>query len=185
MAYDSTHGVARRALVALVLLAGCQPADTKRTAEPGRVAPALVEVRTMVDDSDIDSERNGFRYAGRWEHVSDREDSRALGTSSRSFHRGDGVTLAFVGTQVRLYAVSGAKGGYGALTLDRRKLPDRADFYAPQSLPGALVFTSQALAPGHHTLSLRVTGEHDRRSAGTYVNIDYAAVSGNEEELAP
>jgi hypothetical protein len=131
----------------------------------------------MVDDDDGRQDVAQFRYVGRWEHATRHRDGRSLGTSSRSFHVGDSVTIRFVGTQIRVYGVRGPKGGYGSVTLDGRLSLASPDFYAPRLQTGALVYVSPLLAAGPHTVAIAVTGRHGPASSGPYVNVDDAAIT--------
>jgi len=136
----------------------------------------------MVDDGDVRAGTQHFRYFGHWEHASQHSDGRSLGTSSRSFHAGDEVAISFIGTRIRVYGVRGAKGGYGAVALDHRSPSATPNFYAPTVEPAALVYVSPILPSGPHTLSITVTGRHERASRGAYVNIDYAAITSAAPE---
>jgi hypothetical protein len=175
-------------LVGFVALQGCQSSTlSSRSAAPVATQSATTpsgitnepsaELRTMVDDGNLRGGAAQFRYFGHWEHASRRNDGRSLGTSSRSFHVGDEVAISFVGTQIRVYGVRGARGGYGAITLDGRSGSTLPDFYAPTLRPGTLVYESPVLLSGPHALSIAVTGRHEPASHGAYVNIDYAAIT--------
>ncbi len=131
----------------------------------------------MVDDGDLRDEAGQFRYVGHWEHATHHRDGRSLGTSSRSFHVGDTVTIRFLGTQIRVYGVRGPKGGHGAVTLDGQTSNASPDFYGPSVQTGALVYASPLLAAGPHTVSIAVTGRHDPASSGGYVNVDDVAIT--------
>ena len=178
---DLPGRLAWRSLLVVVLLAGChqsEPQPATQVAVVQRGSPAApANLRTMIDDSDTNASVNGFRYFGHWEHVSKRNDGRALGTSSRSFHPGDLAIVTFDGTQVRLYGVLGVKGGYALASIDRRPMKEPIDFYAPGVRTGSLVYTSPVLPQGVHTLALAVAGEHQKQSTGGFVNIDYATVT--------
>jgi hypothetical protein len=175
-------------LAGLAALQGClSPTHSPRTAQPvaaqsATASASSAELRTMVDDGDVRGGAAQFRYFGHWEHASRHDDGRSLGTSSRSFHVGDAVAISFVGTRIRVYGVRGVKGGYGTVALDHRSSNAFSNFYASTVQPGVLVYESPILPSGPHTLSITVTGRHERASRGEYVNIDHAAITSAEPE---
>ncbi|HEY8315113.1 MAG TPA: hypothetical protein VIG51_13210 [Candidatus Baltobacteraceae bacterium] len=121
-----------------------------------------------------------YHYAGKWQFVHHMADGRWNGSSARSFGVGSSVSVAFSGDRVRVYGVLGRKGGYGMLTIDRRVRNARLNFYAPAKRTSALVYSSPPLGPGDHALAIVVAGSHDRRSRGTYVNLDGVEVENTK-----
>ena len=171
-------------LVLAAFTSGCgegRVAPQGVTLSSKRIASAAVlhrprELRTMVDDSTVGTGPDEFHYTGRWQHVLAHRDGRALGTSSRSFHDGDSVEIAFTGTRIRVYGIVGKRGGYGSIAIDGVAQTREADFYAPD-VSSALVYESPPLAAGSHTLTLSVKGSHPAASDGDYVNLDFAVIT--------
>jgi hypothetical protein len=117
-----------------------------------------------------------FHYVGHWEFVHGLHDGRWSGQSARSYHLGDSVSVAFKGRGIRIYGVTGPGGGYGTVGLDDRIHSDAINFYSPHKVPHALVYQSPRLPEGIHAIAMMVSGDHDRRSHGTYVNVESAEV---------
>ncbi len=113
-----------------------------------------------------------FNFVGRWERVRGRHDGRWGGTSTRSPYFGDSVSAAIKGYRFRLYGVSGPNGGHGILGLDKHAKFAMLEFYSARKHTHVLLYTSPILAQGLHAIAISVNGTHDRRSRGTYVNID-------------
>lgn len=129
--------------------------------------------RTVI--SDASSRGLGlwkWNYVGKWEFVHFKRDGRSLGTSSRSFHKGSILSVAFAGKRVRLYGVLGTKGGYGLLAIDDTDAYSRVSFYAPSKRTHALVYESPPLKAGNHALAIIVTGKRPPGSSGTFVNVE-------------
>ncbi|MBD5653658.1 MAG: hypothetical protein IAI50_00565 [Candidatus Eremiobacteraeota bacterium] len=160
-------------LAGLALL--CAGAGCAKTGV-AQAAPSW-NVRTMIDDRTAGFGPDRFQYVGHWQSVSDHDDGRSLGTSTRSFHRNDVATLSFAGTQVRLYGVLGPKGGEAFVAVDGKRAA-RVSFRAVMVSPNALVYTSPLLAANAHTLTISVAGGSDQtsKSAG-FTNIDGAVIS--------
>ncbi len=128
----------------------------------------------VIDDSARGPNVDQFSFHGAWQHISHRHDGRFDGTSSRSRRIADWAGIIFDGTQIRVFGVRGANGGSATIAIDGRYYGTHT-FYAPHKEPHALIFTSPALRPGMHALSLLVAGD-----GGTphhlYVNLDDAQI---------
>ena len=149
-------------VMTLSLLAACASSGAQRNADE------------LLDDSRAGQSLGYFSYVGHWEHLSNRHDGRYGGTSSRSRHSGDSVTLPFNGSMVRLYGVRGPNGGQADVAIDGQYY-GTTSFYSPHKEVHALVFASPQLAQGTHALGLVVklpaSGSHR-----AYVNIDEVEV---------
>jgi hypothetical protein len=153
-------------VTALSLLAACASSGASNGVRPNAVE--------LFDDSRTGQSLGHFLYAGRWEHISNRHDGRYDGTSSRSRHSGDTITLPFDGSLVRIYGVRGPNGGDAAIGIDGQYY-GTATFYSPHKESHALVFASPQLSEGTHSLGLVVKFSLPSSHRG-YVNIDEVEV---------
>jgi len=111
-----------------------------------------------------------FAYEGHWQHRRG-SDHNTVESNSASLQPGSRVTLAFLGTQVRLFGIVGPTGGRAALTLDG--IPQKVDagFYAPLLRARALVYRSPRLRWGPHWVTVTVMPPSSSQSKERYVNI--------------
>lgn len=142
----------------LAVLAACASSGAQRNADE------------LLDDSRTGQSLGHYSYSGRWQHLSNRSDGRFDGTSSRSHHPGDSVTVPFNGSMVRVYGVRGPNGGDAAVGIDGQYY-GMATFYSPRKQAHALVFASPDLPEATHTLGLVVKFSMPGSHRG-YVNID-------------
>jgi len=143
---------------------------------------------TSIDDSVDGAGVNQFNYTGAWAHLTG---GGFNNTESRSAATGDTVSIAFVGTQIKLYGVANTDGGYGSFTLvdgsGGTVASGTIDFYSKyRDTAHELEFASPLLKTGSYTLKLTVLGDHSNwsdkagdqfGSTGNYVSIDRAVVS--------
>lgn len=114
-------------------------------------------------------------YAGTW--------SSGTGCAAQCFWGDDHwtnqtsatATYSFTGTQIALLSVRDTGNGIAAVSVDGGA-EQRADFYGAIRVGEALNYLSPRLAYGNHTLRVRVTGEKNAASSGTFVSIDRAEV---------
>lgn len=129
-------------------------------------APAVFAVAAPGRDRTFEE-----NFSGRWEIVRGRHDGRFRGTSARSFHTGDSLSFIFAGNRFRLYGVTGPKGGDGVLSIVGAPTT-LISFYTPKKRTHVLLYTSPLLSDGAHAAAIVVSGSHEARSHGNYVNID-------------
>lgn len=111
-----------------------------------------------------------FAYEGHWHHRRG-GDHNTVGSSSASLQPGSRVTLAFLGTQVRLFGIMGPTGGRAALTLDGIPQKVGAGFYAPRLRARALVYRCPRLRWGPHWITVTVMPPSSFQSKERSVNI--------------
>ena len=132
-----------------------------------------------VDDSVSGSGTNQFNYSGSgWGHCTSC-DSPSIGrydaSNSWDSTAGDSATFAFNGTGINLYAVMGPSQGYASVWIDNAAAT-MINTYSPTSIGNQLVWGTQRLSSGSHTLHIKVLGTHAAFSAGNIVILDRAAV---------
>jgi beta-galactosidase len=121
-----------------------------------------------VDDRITGTGLNQFNYTGGWQSCTNCGPDLFAGTNSWSNLTNDQVTVAFTGTQIRLYGVRDPGHGIGMVSIDGG--PETpVDFYNPARQGNALVWTSPTLPTGQHTLRLRVTGTANPSATNTWV----------------
>jgi hypothetical protein len=131
--------------------------------------PQPVSARPQISTRVFDD--SAFQAIGHWERVRGVHDGRSGATSTRSYHPGDILQLWVTATDLVLRGVVGPTGGLALVLLDGEP-PQRIDFYARQKRAGVAVWSRRRLAPGTHLVAISVTGRHDGKSRGNYVNID-------------
>jgi glucosylceramidase len=134
---------------------------------------------TSVDDSVTGSGSNQFNYSGTgWGHCTSC-DSPSIGrynaSNSWDSTAGDSATFAFTGTGINLYAVTGPSQGYASVWIDNFPAT-LINTYSPTSIGNQLVWGTQRLSSGSHTLHIKVTGTHAAFSGGNIVIVDRAEV---------
>jgi O-glycosyl hydrolase len=134
---------------------------------------------TEVDDAVTGSGLGQFDYSGSWQHCSGSAcgDPQDLydGTTSWDGQAGDSVTFRFSGVQARLYGVDDSNEGIGDVSVDGGASTE-IDFYSHTRVGDALVWSSPVLAPGTHTITLRVSGDRNPQSSGQLIALDRAEV---------
>ncbi len=112
---------------------------------------------------------NQFEFVGEWKNA---------GSSTG----GSSVQVRFEGEQVFLYGKIQNTGGIAAVSIDGGA-ESLVDCYYPQlphhatCQPVAIIYQSPILAPGLHTLKVRVTGEKNPQSAGCTIQPAYVDVT--------
>lgn len=158
-------------------------------ATAGEAAPAERAKIVSYDDSCIGDGVGQFRYRGSWSG-----EVKSFGYENgihKSNTAGDMATFTFSGTKIRLYATKNTDCGIGAVSIDGGE-ETLVDFYNPgadagwiPSQDGVLVYTSPELAPGNHTLTLRVTGTKGSYATDHYVSVDRGRVNNGSEGQKP
>ncbi|MFB7160792.1 family 43 glycosylhydrolase [Streptomyces sp. NPDC056242] len=95
------------------------------------------------------------------DHWSDRADASA--------------TFTFDGTRIALLSVRDVGNGYADLSVDGGP-EQRVDFYGAIRTGETVQYLSPRLPSGHHTLRVRVTGQHNAQSTASFVSVDRAEV---------
>ena len=83
----------------------------------------------------------------------------------------DYVTFGFAGTEIHLYGVADPRSGVGAVSVDGGT-ETKVDFYTAVRAGNKLLYSSPTLAPGTHTLKLRVDSTKNANSTGFTIAVD-------------
>jgi len=81
------------------------------------------------------------------------------------------ASLAFNGTGVRWIGFKAAWGGIAQVYIDGA-LKGTVDTYAPAEQPQAVMYTASGLAPGPHTITLKVTGTWSPAGCCSWIVLD-------------
>jgi O-glycosyl hydrolase len=143
---------------------------------------------TGVDDAVAGTGTDQFDYTGSgWQHCSGSAcgDPQDLydGTTSWDGRAGDSVSFRFTGVQARLYGVVDTNEGIGDVSVDGGAATE-IDFYAHSRAGDALVWQSPLLAPGSHTVTLRVSGTRNPQSSANLIALDRAEVRAQPQPAA-
>jgi hypothetical protein len=160
------------AIAGCILVAGCGSGESPAQSNPA--ASAHIARSTIIDDAQMGDTPGHFSYVGRWEHVRGRHDGRMNGTSSRSWHAGDNLVLAYIGNELLVYGVTGPNGGNASVSIDGRYY-GIANFYSTHLQAHRLVYSVPPLGEGIHTIGLLVsyTPNYAHRR---YVNVDSVTI---------
>lgn len=166
---------ARRIAIAVALAFACCSCagrnDAGSVASPGASRAAQTKQKVVVLSA-LHRGRwpNSILFAGHWQLVRNRADGRYEGSSERSFHFGDTMTVIFAGRRFCIYGVLGENGGTGQILISGRA-PQTVEFRAPSKEAHRLVFDSGVLPGSVQTASLSVIAPDDGRPRG-YVNVE-------------
>lgn len=129
-----------------------------------------------VDDTRTGTGDRTWTYGGTWGSCDPcLGDSALLSTFEGSGHysstAGSTADFVFEGTRATLYTLQTPVSGLAAVSIDGG--PETlVDLWGPSRVGTRPVFTSPELAPGRHTLRVRVTGDRGENSSGSVVHID-------------
>lgn len=194
---SSNSGVATVASTGVVTGKSVGTAVVTCTSKDGnKIATASVTVSGSLSVMQIDNAVRGtasnqFNFSGTgWVHGTSTGDPYLNNTLSYSNAANNVATVLFTGTKVELYSAKASHHGIVAVSIDNG--PETiVDLYSASRQNFAMVFASQTLSSGQHTIKMRVTGSKNPAATGAYVILDYVAIhaggstSVNSVTLAP
>lgn len=122
----------------------------------------------------IDDASPEIVYTGAWTHADPSASYTSgdlFGTESFTAAAGAKAELTFTGTGVGLYSAKAANLGIVKIYVDG-KAAGTVDLYGPGKTPAQLVFRSEELAYGKHTVTVECTGTKNADSSGTHALVD-------------
>lgn len=132
-----------------------------------------------IDDRTTGTGYGQFAYVGtNWGACDGCGGDLHSGSNSWNASRDQYAVVRFTGTQIRLYGVKDPGHGIGAASVNGGVESD-VDFYAPTRAGNQLLWVSPLLAPGSHTLNIRVTGRKNDRSSNVGIALDRVDVVGS------
>ncbi len=138
-------------------------------------ATATVEDGVVrIEDTVRGNGLNQFNFSGEWRFSTGNVE--ADGTNSYSCHRDDIATLRFNGSRVAFYGVTDTNHGVVGVTVDNGE-EAFVDEYSAVRAAGVLLWRSEELPRGEHTLRIRVTGQRSEKSRFHWATVDRVEVS--------
>ncbi|GAA0578466.1 family 43 glycosylhydrolase [Kribbella sandramycini] len=124
-----------------------------------------------INDFDAGTGMNQVEYAGNW--------SSGSGCGNQCFWSNDHwsnavnatATIRFTGAKVALLSVKDRGNGIAAISIDGGP-EQRVDYYSSIRVGEQLTYLSPTLAPGPHTIRIRVTGDKNAASSNTVISLD-------------
>ena len=148
----------------------------------------------IVNDSEIGSGNFKFEYHGAWVHEGGYPERFVGGdehwTTTAVFGSDyPGATFRFIGDKVALYGHKVPDGAMAKVTVDGS---DKGviDLYNPSRIEKVLLFESETLELGEHSVTLRLIADKNPKAGGGHeASIDYAVVNGagriKPEKISP
>jgi hypothetical protein len=130
----------------------------------------------VIVSADVGNGLHQFHYTGAWETQTDRHHAR-FSREYASGETGDTFTFSFEGSRICWYASKEDTMGIAAVSIDGSAeiLVDQWTYCTvPQYR--RLLFDSGVLPAGKHTMKVRVTGEKNSQSKGSFIYNDYVEV---------
>nr|WP_285891423.1 glycosyl hydrolase 53 family protein [Paenibacillus pasadenensis] len=135
---------------------------------PSTTAWAEAEAPSVIQDTETGTGVGEFNYVGSWQ--SDYADHWS--NSSGAYFE-----FKFDGTQIAIKGAKDWKHGIAAISIDGGT-ETSVDLYAA-ARETVTYFTSSVLAPGQHTVKVRVTGTKNNASSGTFIPVDSVSVTND------
>ncbi|MDP4183244.1 MAG: hypothetical protein Q8942_19415, partial [Bacillota bacterium] len=126
------------------------------------------------EDSDV-----GISYQGQWYSDADSRFSGSRGYYTNVMNASS--SFSFFGTGVKLLSYKFNNGGIAELIFDKGLSTEKTeliDLYSSSPQYGQVIFEKTGLTEGCHTVSIRVTGQKNASSYGTYLYVDSVLVNG-------
>jgi subtilisin family serine protease len=127
-------------------------------------ATVNVPVITRYEDTD-----SAISWASPWEDTVSAESSG--GTLKVSSTKDNYGTLTFTGTHIFLVAAKGPNYGVAKIFIDGR-FKKNVDLYSATDSLNQAVYSNLTLSSGTHTIRIVVSGNKNRNSASTAINVD-------------
>lgn len=124
--------------------------------------------KILISDTDV-SDGSGFAFTGSWTNETGNQFIDGVGTWANS---GAAASLTFTGHKVWLFGTKDPGHGTADVYVDGEKVGS-FDTRASVRATGQMIYESDDLEPGQHTLEIRTTGT---------VGLNAAAVLNNEEK---
>lgn len=128
----------------------------------------------------LDDSHPSITYKGNWRERSI-EGENFMGSEKITGEKGASVTYTFTGTQARCYGYVDREMGSADVFVDGNFI-ERVNGYSPRRYD-VVVYETEVLPMGEHTLELRITGEHIKGWEMVDVSIDAFSYRHSAEDL--
>jgi hypothetical protein len=150
------------------------PGGTQPPAHPPAQPPAQPPTQPPAGPSAgswsrVEQNSSKLSYDGSWSPNS--LAAHSGGSATLSMGAGSKATFSFTGTRARWIGYKDQWSGMAKVYVDGA-LAGTVNTYVSGARAKSVLFTSAPLAPGHHTLSVRVEGAHSGGSSGDWVWVD-------------
>ncbi|MHB1419208.1 MAG: IPT/TIG domain-containing protein, partial [Bacillota bacterium] len=142
-------------------------------------SPALAADYAIIQENDA-----AFAYSGTWSSPYYGDGSASGGNYKYSNTKDATVTATIYGTGFQWIARPSSDSGIAEVTVDG-VVESRVDLYNPSTIYQQIVFQKTPLTRGTHTVVIRVTGDRNQSSSGTYVTIDAFKAIDTEDKSPP
>ncbi|GAA1555049.1 family 43 glycosylhydrolase [Kribbella sancticallisti] len=122
---------------------------------------------SVINDTDLAQ----IQYAGNWLSGSGCGNQCFWGNDHWSGETNASATIRFTGSKVALLSVADRGNGIAAISIDGGP-EQRVDYYSSIRVGEQLMYISPTLAPGPHTLKVRVTGDRNPASTSAVISLD-------------
>ncbi|MFC4810561.1 S8 family serine peptidase [Paenibacillus sp. GCM10023250] len=142
-----------------------------KKSDPTFINVDAFDVKRLLQEIDYD-----IAYTGKWTMTYGAK--YFGGEAAYSSQAGNSATVAFEGTKATVYANVGQDRGKANVYIDGKLVtPDAIDLYEAADRYRAVIFETETLSPGKHTLKLVNLGEKNPQSDGTIVSLDAVAIA--------
>ena len=145
---------------------------TRRFASEPRmvpITPARGRPTPSASMSTLQETSGSVAYSGGWTHAA--LSGASGGSVDESSTTDATATFTFTGTSVAFVTARGASRGIAQITLDGDD-KGAVDLFSATIKTKRVAWASAALAPGSHTLVVRVTGTKNPHATGTRIDVD-------------
>lgn len=139
-------------------------------------------IMTNVNDNTTGSGYNQFNYVGNWQYG--QQDGAYNGDNHWSNDVNGSYSVQFNGSQVLLFGALASNHGIATVSVDNGT-PVSIDCYSAVRKDQSLLYTSPLLTPGSHTLTVKVSGQKNSQSQGTYVVADRVSILSYPQSVVP
>lgn len=144
--------------------------------EPQQIGGPIIDTQTLeIDDTEKGDALYRFQYSDGWNYSGS---DVAFNKTNHYTNRKDATaTIRFIGTQIKVYSPTGGNNGNAAYSIDGGE-EAIVSLNAPHDTQSALVYESDVLEMGEHTLVIRNTAE----GPGPHINVDKVEVINAQPE---
>ncbi len=173
-------------LLTAALLGGAVAPMSVSAEEAGNEAEETATALMTVNDSEIGNAPFTFSFSSGWVHEGGYPDrfeggdehwttTAQFGTNYPSF------TFRFVGTEVSLYGHKVPAGAMADVSVDGQAV-GRIDYYNASRIERTLLWASETMPYGEHTVTVQLVAEQNPSATGTHeASVDYAVVRTSEK----